>query len=171
MESLCMKFHDDICKGKAIMRHNHFRQSMHCDLDLCTQKSLGYIHHSSGVCAWSFMMIGGKGKQLCDWTISPNQASTDGSTDRLIPVYHTLPLSFQHTDVNLCSHSNLVNHWWNHVAVGNKLRVSCIWRHCWLSYGAYTKWQNSTCIGYMYKVPWLITHSRFTTMFSVTVRN
>ena len=38
--SLCMKFRDDRCKGKAIMRRDyftkpcHFWLSMHCDLDL-----------------------------------------------------------------------------------------------------------------------------------------
>ena len=38
---------------------------MHCDLDLLTSKSIGHILASWGVCMWSFMMIGVKGKQLC----------------------------------------------------------------------------------------------------------
>ena len=60
----------------------HFGASMHCDLDVLTQKPLGHILHSSGVCMWSFMMIGVKGKQLCHWTILPYHASTDGRTDK-----------------------------------------------------------------------------------------
>ena len=30
-----MKFHDDRCKGKAVMRRKPFSVIMHCDLDLC----------------------------------------------------------------------------------------------------------------------------------------
>ena len=33
--------------------------------DLLTSKSIGHILDSWGVCMWSFMMIGVKGKQLC----------------------------------------------------------------------------------------------------------
>ena len=73
---LCMKFHDDKCKGKAFMCRNyftypwHFQLSMHCDLD--PKITVGHI------LMWSFMMIGVKGKQLCDWTILLNHAPTDG---------------------------------------------------------------------------------------------
>ena len=35
--------------------------------DLLTSKSIGQILDSWGVCMWSFMMIGVKGKQLCTW--------------------------------------------------------------------------------------------------------
>ena len=86
MGSLCMKFHDDKCKGKAVMCQNHFTLpchfwlSMYCDLDLWTRKSLGHISDSSRVYLWSFVMISAKRGQLCDWTILPNQASTDGRT-------------------------------------------------------------------------------------------
>ena len=40
-------------------------QNLHCDLDLWTSKFIGHILASWGVCMWSFMMIGVKGKQLC----------------------------------------------------------------------------------------------------------
>ena len=74
MESLCMKFHDDRCKGKATMRHNYFYLSMHCDLDLWTPKSIGYILDSWGVFVGSFIMISVKGKQLCARIIFPDLA-------------------------------------------------------------------------------------------------
>ena len=48
--------------------------------DLLTSKSIGHILASWGVCMWSFMMIGIKGKQLCAG--DPNAAGqTDGQTD------------------------------------------------------------------------------------------
>ena len=46
--------------------------------DLLTSKSIGHILDSWGVCMWSFMMIGVKGKQLC--TGNPN--AEDRRTDR-----------------------------------------------------------------------------------------
>ena len=52
---------------------------MHCDLDLLTSKSIWHILDSWGVCMWSFMMIGVKGKHLCAG--NPNAAGqTDGRT-------------------------------------------------------------------------------------------
>ena len=69
MGSLCMKFHDYRCKGKAIMQQlniSHFQLSMHCELDLLTPKPIGHILNSRGVFVWSFMIIGVKGKQLCN---------------------------------------------------------------------------------------------------------
>ena len=48
--------------------------------DLLTSKSIGHILDSWGVCMWSFMMIGVKGKQLCAG--NPNAAGqTEGRTD------------------------------------------------------------------------------------------
>ena len=57
--------------------------------DLLTSKSIGHILDSWGVCMWSFMMIGVKGKQLCAG--NPNAGGqtdgrTDGRTDMVIPV-------------------------------------------------------------------------------------
>ena len=51
---------------------------MHCDLDLWTSKSIGHILDSWGVCMWSFVMIGVKGKQLC----AGNPNADDRRTDR-----------------------------------------------------------------------------------------
>ena len=43
------------------------------------------------VCVGSFMMIGVKGRELCDFNILPNEAFTDqwtdGQMDKMIPVY------------------------------------------------------------------------------------
>ena len=66
--------------------------------DLLTSKSVGHILASWGVCIWSFMMIGVKGKQLCTGNpIAAGQTDgrtdgrtdrrTDGQTDMVIPVY------------------------------------------------------------------------------------
>ena len=63
-----MKFHDDGCKGKAVMRRKTIFSNL-CivtlTFDLLTSKSIGHILASWGVCMLSFMMIGVKGKQLC----------------------------------------------------------------------------------------------------------
>ena len=53
-------------KGKQLFDINHSLLSMYCDLDLLTLKFIGHILHSWGVLIWIFMMVGVKGKQLCD---------------------------------------------------------------------------------------------------------
>ena len=71
---LCVKFHDDRCKGKAIMYKNHFQLSM-----LWTTKSIVHILNIWGVCVWRVMMIGEKEKQhkpliineLWPWPLDP----------------------------------------------------------------------------------------------------
>ena len=116
MGSLHVKFHDDRCKGKAVMRRKPFSviyalwpwplTSKSIGPWPLTSKSIGHILASWGICMWSFMMIGVqgkhgdpwgfcmwsfmmigvKGKQLC--TGNPNAAGqTNGQTDRVIPVY------------------------------------------------------------------------------------
>ena len=69
MGSLHVKFHDDRCKGKACSYAPETIFSNLCivtlTFDLWTSKSIGHILASWGVCMWSFMMIGVKGKQLC----------------------------------------------------------------------------------------------------------
>ena len=67
MGSLHVKFHDDRCKGKAVMCRKPFSviYAVTLTFDLLTSKSIGHILASWGVCMWSFMMIGVKGKQLC----------------------------------------------------------------------------------------------------------
>ena len=61
---VCMKFHDDKCKGKAIMQVKPFHFSMHCDLDFLTPKSRGHILHSLGVFMWIFIDDRCKGKEI-----------------------------------------------------------------------------------------------------------
>ena len=65
MGSLHVKFHDDRCKGKAVMRRKPFSVIYALWPWTLTLKSIGHILASWGVCMWSFMMIGVKGKQLC----------------------------------------------------------------------------------------------------------
>ena len=60
MGSLCMKFHDDRCKRKAIMRHKPFSVISALWPSPLTPKSIGHILNSWGVFNWSFMMIGVK---------------------------------------------------------------------------------------------------------------
>ena len=65
---MSVKFHEDRCKGEAVMRLKPFyltAQSLHCDLDLLTPKPIGPILDSLGNCMCSFMRIGVMGKQLC----------------------------------------------------------------------------------------------------------
>ena len=59
--------------------------------DLLTSKSIGHILDSWGVCVWSFMMIGVKGKQLCAGNPNADDRRTDGQTDMVIPVYPPPP--------------------------------------------------------------------------------
>ena len=83
MGSLHVKFHDDRCKGKAVMRRKPFSVIYALwpwPLTL-TSKSIGHILASWGVCMWSFMMIGVKGKQLCAGN-SNAAGQTDGRMDR-----------------------------------------------------------------------------------------
>ena len=82
MGNLHVKFHDDRCKGKAVMRRKPFSVIYALWPWPLTSKSIGHILASWGVCMWSFMMIGVKGKQLCAG--NPNAA---GQTDMVIPVY------------------------------------------------------------------------------------
>ena len=81
MGSLHVKFHDDRCKGKAVMRWKPLC-IVTLTFDLLTSKSIGHILASWGVCMWSFMMIGVKGKQLCAGNPNPDRhGRTDGQTD------------------------------------------------------------------------------------------
>ena len=66
MWSLCVKFHDCMCKGKAIMCQLPFSviNAVTLTFDLLTSKLTGHIFNTWGVCVWSFMMIGVKEKQL-----------------------------------------------------------------------------------------------------------
>ena len=80
MGSLHVKFHDDRCKGKAVMHWKPFSVIYVLWPWPLTSKSIGHILASWGVCMWSFMMIVVKGKQLCAG--NPNAAGqTDGRTD------------------------------------------------------------------------------------------
>ena len=65
MGSLHVKFHDDRCKGKAVMHRKPFSVIYALWPWPLTSKSIGHILASWRVCMWSFMMIGVKGKQLC----------------------------------------------------------------------------------------------------------
>ena len=90
MGSLHVKFHDDRCKGKAVLRRKPFSVIYALWPWPLTSKSIGHILASWGVCMWSFMMIGVQEKQLCAG--NPNAAGqtdgrTDGQTDMVIPVY------------------------------------------------------------------------------------
>ena len=66
MGSLCMKFNDDRCKGKAIMWHKRFSVINALWPWSWTPKSIGHILDSWGVFVWSLMMIDEKEKQLCN---------------------------------------------------------------------------------------------------------
>ena len=93
--SLCVKFmmigvkRKHLCTG--IILPNLATFSYQCmvtlTFDLLTTKSIGHILNLSGVCLCSVMMICVKGRHLCNWNILPNQASTDGWTDLVNPVY------------------------------------------------------------------------------------
>ena len=72
MGSLHVKFHNDTCKGKAVMRGKPFSVIHALWPWPLTLKSIGHILASWGVCMWSFMMIGVKGKQLCAGIIFSN---------------------------------------------------------------------------------------------------
>ena len=90
MGSLHVKFHHDRCKGKAVMHRKPFSVIYALWPWPLTSKYIGHILASWGVCMWSFMIIGAKGKQLC--ARNPNAAGqtdgqTDGRTDMVIPVY------------------------------------------------------------------------------------
>ena len=63
MGSLCMKFLDDRWKGKGIMRTTPF----YLTHALWPWPLAGSNLDSWGVCLYSFMRIGVKGKQLCTW--------------------------------------------------------------------------------------------------------
>ena len=70
MGSVPVKFHEDRCKGEAVMHMKPFYLTpciVTLTFDLLTSRSTGPIHDSWGVCLWSFMRMGVKGKQLCAW--------------------------------------------------------------------------------------------------------
>ena len=82
--SLHVKFHDDRCKGKAVMRRKPFSVIYALwpwPLTFWPQKSIGHILDSWGVCMWSFMMIGVKGKQLCAGNPNADDRRTDRQTN------------------------------------------------------------------------------------------
>ena len=96
MGSLHMKFHDDRCKGKAVMRRKPFSVIYALwpwPSTFWPQKTIGHTLALWGVCMWSFMMIGVKGKQFmrrkpkCGRTDGQADGRTDGRTDMVIPVY------------------------------------------------------------------------------------
>ena len=72
--SLC----DSMCKEMAVMG-----KTMHCDLDLWTLKSIGYILGSWGGCMRRSVTVGLKGKQI----LAINRNADERQTDTLIPVY------------------------------------------------------------------------------------
>ena len=117
MRSLHVKFHDDRCKGKAVMHRKPFSVIYALSPWPLTSKSIGHILASWGVCMWSFMVIGVKGKQLCAG--NPNAAGqTDGRTDRgmdgqtdmVIPVY---PPNFVAGGIISIKSSNFICWGWN----------------------------------------------------------
>ena len=57
MGSLHVKFHDNRCTGKALMRRKPFSVIYALWPWHLTSKSIGHILDSWGVCMWSFMMI------------------------------------------------------------------------------------------------------------------
>ena len=68
MGSVPVKFHEDRGKGEAVMRMKPFYLTpciVTLTFDFLTPRSTGPILDSWGVCLWSFMRIGVKGKQLC----------------------------------------------------------------------------------------------------------
>ena len=70
MGSVPVKFHEDRCKGEAVMHIKPFYLTpciVTLTFDLLTLKSTRPILDSWGVCLWSFMRIGVKGKHLCTW--------------------------------------------------------------------------------------------------------
>ena len=88
------KFHDDRCKGKAVMRRKPFSVIYALwpwPLTFWPSKSIGHILDSWGVCMLSFMIIGEKGKQLCAGNPNAPDRRTEGRTDRrtdmVIPEY------------------------------------------------------------------------------------
>ena len=83
MGSLHLQFHEDRCKGKAVMCRKPFSVIYALWPWPLTWKSIGHILDSWGVCMWSFMMIGVKGKQLC----AGNPNGDNRRTDMVIPVY------------------------------------------------------------------------------------
>ena len=91
MRFLHVKFHDDRCKGKTVMRRKPFSVIYALWPWPLTSKSIGHILDSWGVCMWSFMMIGVKGKQLCAGNPNADDRRTDGRIDMVIPV---LPANF-----------------------------------------------------------------------------
>ena len=115
MGSLHLKFHDDRCKGKAVMCRKPFSViyvlwPWPFDLKI-------YRAHPClmGVCMWSFMMIGVKGKQLC----AGNHFQ-----------------SFMHCDLDLLT-SKSIGHilasWgvcmWSFMMIGVKGKQLCAWNH------------------------------------------
>ena len=82
MGSLHVKCHDDRCKGEAVMRRKPFSVIYALWPWPLTSKSIGHILASWGVCMWSFMMIGVKGKQLCAGNQNADDRRTDERTDR-----------------------------------------------------------------------------------------
>ena len=68
MVSLHVKFHANKCKKESSYAPEtifSYLCIVTLTFDLLTSKSIGHIFASWGVCMWSFMMIGVKGKQLC----------------------------------------------------------------------------------------------------------
>ena len=59
-----VKFHEDRCKGEAVMRQKPFSVILALWPWPLTPTSIGSILDSWGDCMWSFMKIGVKGKQL-----------------------------------------------------------------------------------------------------------
>ena len=57
-------------------------KTMHCDLDLWTLKSIGYILGSWGGCMRRFVTVGLKGKQI----LAINRNADEIQTDTVIPV-------------------------------------------------------------------------------------
>ena len=84
MGSLHVKFHDDRCKGKAVMRRKPF--SVICALWpwplAFWPKNLWAHPWLMGSLHVKFMMIGVKGKQLCTGNPNADDRRTDGRTDR-----------------------------------------------------------------------------------------
>ena len=90
-----MKFHDDRCKGKAVMRRKPFSviYALTLTFDLLTSKSIGHILDSLGSLHVKFHDDGCKGKAVmrrkpkCGRTDGRTDRRTDGQTDMVIPVY------------------------------------------------------------------------------------
>ena len=67
MGSVPVKFYENRCKGEAVMRMKPFNLTFELWPWPLTPKSTGPILDSWGMCLWSFMRMGVKGKQLCTW--------------------------------------------------------------------------------------------------------